>query len=902
MAISPDGTQIASASADNTVRIWDAATGTLLRTLTGHTDAVYSVTFSPDGWQIISGGADDTVRIWALTCAPGQFLNATGQCSLCPPGSYSPVTGATLNETCNACPENTFSFVAAATSFTTCIPCPTGSYSSPGATFCNAPPIIHTCPTNPVLLLRSSVFLLPASLVNGNATDDRGNVTQQIIARTSGTDFLKTSASAGIHSVSWVVTDRDGSSNLNLSTGAPNPARRECLFEVSALPLTSNFTGGAPRFTVQQGTLFRIDILQRQYIPVDRLLFQLASGSLPLGVALGQTTGELVGQPLESQLPTNVTVRVCDTHLLANPLPFKVLLSPAQIGLSQDRATEAPSAIGSTISPIPEASTSFPCIAAGSSPVQPVCPNGECCAAGTFHNGTTCAACSRGGFYQDLVGAFGEFSHCGCKRCNNGTYVTLGGGVSPASCVVCPEGTVTKLTAGYRACHCQEGYSRTDRFGPCEPCEGRGLLCEKDTRTLRPGYWWTFASSVERNAFAAFNEDLLREHDYALARFEGRIPVPYRCPRPESCQGGLQGSCAAGYDGTLCATCADGYFRQSEACYKCPEKTASVIVLLIVLCVLVGGLWYILSKNAKDAARLPTEPEEDKEKKDGCFSRMAARLSAAVSSCCSCFRKTGTSKEQSSTDPGISFSSYLTAFMTLVSFVQVVSSMTSAYSSVTWPPSYSSASSALSVVVINPFTLTAPSCVGSMFEMDAFDNLIGVLAVVVSFVVLCTLYYFLRRGCLAGRRRRDLLVGCIRNASFVVFLLYPSICNAAFKALASCETVCPYANSPPIECASYLTTDYSIECGTSRYSAFRVLAIVAVALIGFGLPLAVGLYIRYHRDSFRLYLTQPAEWVQKTEGKDSKVVCIKAFVAQIESYPGFIYWEFMDLVRKLLVT
>ncbi|MCK1385678.1 hypothetical protein IVB31_15600 [Bradyrhizobium sp. 21] len=62
-AYSPDGQTIVSGGKDDTVKIWDAATGQELRTLRGHSDAVLSVAFSPNGRIVASGSRDGAVSI-----------------------------------------------------------------------------------------------------------------------------------------------------------------------------------------------------------------------------------------------------------------------------------------------------------------------------------------------------------------------------------------------------------------------------------------------------------------------------------------------------------------------------------------------------------------------------------------------------------------------------------------------------------------------------------------------------------------------------------------------------------------------------------------------------------------------------------------------------------------------
>jgi WD40 repeat protein len=72
VAFSPNGHNIVSGDDNNHVKLWDTISGRLIRVLEGHAQAVWAVAFSPDGHTVLSGSGDNSMKLWDV--ASGRLI------------------------------------------------------------------------------------------------------------------------------------------------------------------------------------------------------------------------------------------------------------------------------------------------------------------------------------------------------------------------------------------------------------------------------------------------------------------------------------------------------------------------------------------------------------------------------------------------------------------------------------------------------------------------------------------------------------------------------------------------------------------------------------------------------------------------------------------------------------
>jgi WD40 repeat protein len=90
IAFSPDGTSLFSAGADNWIRQWEVATHRLIAEPLTPVGSVVALALSPDGTILASGGDDGSIQLWDVAPEPGNFASLLRHTAVLTAIAYSP--------------------------------------------------------------------------------------------------------------------------------------------------------------------------------------------------------------------------------------------------------------------------------------------------------------------------------------------------------------------------------------------------------------------------------------------------------------------------------------------------------------------------------------------------------------------------------------------------------------------------------------------------------------------------------------------------------------------------------------------------------------------------------------------------------------------------------------------
>ena len=538
------------------------------------------------------------------------------------------------------------------------------------------------------------------------------------------------------------------------------------------------------------------------------------------------------------------------------------------------------------------------------------------CPVGTREHCTTencngvCNDCPAGSFYQD------EMASIHCKWCPPGQFVppSTAPGKLAIDCLTCPKNTNTNDTAGYRACPCLPEYARTERFGPCEKCNQTGIICSKDYRELKKGYWMTWDSITTpsnkscRELYGAFmhNLDIKNDtYDPSSVNFTScTMPLPHKCPIKGSCKGGVEAICERGYDGVLCAVCSKNYMRQFTKCRKCPSKAVAITQCIAY----VFSFFFV------------------------------------------CFLISVTDKielaGQKGTGPKRTFADIiLSSLKILMGFYQVVSGLIHALSYINWPLSLKSVMGWFEFIQLEILRIPSIHCIKADWRMNAIKEFWLALAATFAVPLLIFVYFKIKSlyfHCSSTetefkRKVNECSKNSLRAAILFLFATYPLTCTRIVQILPiSCDKLCTAMDQGKcLREVSYMRCDYSLNCIKDSSSPLLKTAYAAL-IIPFGFPIALFLLLWYYvpgkRETVEPFLINedrhdyynaeildqhsqlPEDPYDTDHHSDDEIPArryssdntgVMQFAVRFayENYEETCwYWEVVEMVRKLLLT
>ena len=285
---------------------------------------------------------------------------------------------------------------------------------------------------------------------------------------------------------------------------------------------------------------------------------------------------------------------------------------------------------------------------------------------------------------------------------------------------------------------------------------------------------------------------------------------------------------------------------------------------------------------------------------------------------------------------------------------QILSLIPTVYTAVDWPSSFRATASAVQVVSANPFAVIMPRCVSESLAVDGYASLrvsiafptvgsaaIGIYYMFKSYLSVDESAFCKRHTCEAvrcvsskasgdrycggsaclgakskaslrednmcayksahagrGKCRRPRTVTyarmlkamCISTSALLFYFVYPILTVNSVRILASCHVIC--TDEDLTECTSYMRSDYSLSCDTSTHTGYRVVAGLVFAVVSIAAPLVLAVVLHRYRSEFLN--------ADEKQTPGAFTLGLGFFFRPFKD--ALIYWESVDLFRKLFIT
>ncbi|XP_078378081.1 uncharacterized protein LOC144661254 [Oculina patagonica] len=400
-------------------------------------------------------------------------------------------------------------------------------------------------------------------------------------------------------------------------------------------------------------------------------------------------------------------------------------------------------------------------------------------------------------------------------------------------------------------------------FKKCHKCTG-GLRCKDDYVSLKPGYWWKWRNKTRKDCYRDFMKNLLAslpKLDAASVEYPFSIPTPYRCPRAESCKGGLDSTCENGYEGPLCGVCSSGYHKQLQTCTQCPSKKwivgqLSTIAAIVLITIIVSVL--IIRRMKKGSEKHPL------------------------------------------------VDMLLSKLKIVIGFYQVTYGLLQAFSYIKWPGSLQVIAKYSEILQMDVLQIAPIHCLFSRFRVDAFGSLLAIMTINAAVIGFSAIAYGVRKVIILQSQslQDDDKARCIaqtkgmvsRNLFFFLYVTYLSTCAKTANVLPlACQKLC--RDEKEVSCSSYMKADYSIQCQGTKYNHWLIVAYISTAYI-YALPIST--FIALWRQRRVLQKTSDLDVFQDPASGMEMISGLSFLFENYNSYSW--YWELVEMSRKVILT